>query len=36
MTFTDPHPYAARAREIARTVLAIGAADNDRAGRFST
>jgi len=36
MTFTDSHPYATRAREIARTVLAIGAADNDRAGRFST
>ena len=36
VTLTDSHPYATRAREIARTVLAIGAADNDRAGRFST
>lgn len=36
MTTTDPRPYATHAREIARTVLASGAADNDREGRFST
>lgn len=36
MTATDPSPYATRAREVARTVLATRAADNDRDGRFST
>ena len=36
MTSTDPEFYAARAQEIARTVLAPRAAGNDREGRFST
>jgi alkylation response protein AidB-like acyl-CoA dehydrogenase len=32
----DPETYVTRAREIARTVLAAGAAEHDREGRFST
>jgi alkylation response protein AidB-like acyl-CoA dehydrogenase len=32
----DPDTFVTRAREVARTVLAGGAAEHDRAGRFST